>query len=399
MRRWWHVGGPKGAQAQAQAVVPSTPPFVFTPFDVNHVLGTGQSLSVGATSTATSLTQPYSNLMLTSGVQATNFFSNPFLPLVESSVETISSAMANEISALLLASPGVAHNVLVSVHGAGGTPYSGIKKGTTFYQRGMDQVTGAKARAATDGKTHVVRAVTSIHGESDAAAGSTTYQADITQWQSDYETDVKAITGQTLSIPMLHSQNSQGAQWTTPLAMLAAHVANPGKVVLVCSKYHMALSDGTHMTTAGYRHLGEYYAKAYRRIIFDGLPWEPLRPKTITRVGAVITIVFYVPKPPIVIDTTLVALAPGWGFKWSTNGAGTATEGPAVTAVAVTAADTLQVTLASDPGAAGKLRYAYWDQIVADGPRGNLRDSDTTASRFGFDLSNWCVQFEEPISA
>ena len=391
---WWPIKGPRGASSTPTP----DPPFVFTPFDVNHILSTGQSLSTGYGGTATSLTQPYANLMLAGGVAASNVFSDPFLPLVEGpTYETISSAMANKLTELAVLDSISPYASLVSVHGAGGTPYSGIKKGTAFYTQGMDQAAGAASRAATNGQTYVVRAVTSVHGESDAAAHSTTYQADMVEWQSDYETDVKVITGQTLPIPMFHSQCSQGAGWELPLAMLAAHVANPGKIVLVCAKYHMELSDGTHMTTAGYRHLGEYYAKAYRKVVLQGGTWEPLRPKTITRVGTTVTIVFYVPAPPIVIDTTLVAAAPGWGFRWSTNGAGTSTEGPDVIAATVTAPDTLELTLASDPGGAGKLRYAYWDQIGFDGPRGNLRDSDATVSRFGFDLSNWCVQFEEEV--
>jgi hypothetical protein len=332
--------------------------------------------------------------MLGHGVATSIAFGQPFIPLVEGpSYETISSALANHVAWRALTDDALSHAILVSIHGGGGTPYSGLKKGTDFYQRGMDQVTGARSRALTNGQSYVVRCVTSIHGETDTLEHNTHYESDIIQWQEDYETDVRALTGQAAAVPMLHSQNSANAGSTIPLDMLNAHIHAPGKVVLVGPKYHIPYVEGVHLTTDGYRHLGEDYAKVYKRIVIDGLPWEPLRPETITRDGATITITFLVPAPPLVIDTTLVEVAPGFGFVYSdASGAS-----PAVVNVAITAPDTVVITLSSAPVGAGKIRYAYWDQLGNYGPRGNLRDSDATPSRFGYALYNWGVQFEEDV--
>jgi hypothetical protein len=247
-----------------------------------------------------------------------------------------------------------------------------------------------------------VRAVTSVHGESDSLAGSTTYQADIIQWQADYERDVRALTGQTLGIPMFHTQNSQQAGSRIPLDMLAAHVAAPGKVILVGPKYHLPYSDGTHLTTPGYQHLGEDYAKAYRRVVLEGGRWEPVRPKSITRKGAEITIVFHVPAPPLALDTTLVAATPHYGFDYvdDATAPGAPAQGgqsPTVSSVAVIAPDTVRLTLTAPPTVPGRIRYGI-ASLAPDGPRGNLRDSDATRSRFGFDLFNWGVQFEAEIA-
>ena len=348
MRRWWHAAGFRESVAAPETPPPD--PFVFTPFDVNHILGTGQSLSVGYGGTADSTTQPYSNIMLAYGVQAATGFSGAFIPLVESGPETMSSPMANLLTELAVIEGITPFVSLVSVHGAGGTPYSGLKKGTEFFTRAMDQVTGAASRATTNGQTYVVRAVTSVHGESDSIDDSLTYEADIIEWQVDYETDVQAITGQTLSIPMFHTQNSQQAESWIPLDMLAAHIAQPGKVILVGPKYHLQpYFDGTHLTTVGYQQLGEDYAKAYRKVILEGGVWEPLRPKTVSRVGALITIVFHVPVMPLALDTTLVASTANYGFDYvdNTTGRGAPAGGgqsPTVSSVAVTAADTVQIT-------------------------------------------------------
>jgi hypothetical protein len=383
---WWRSKGTRGSAAYA-------------PYDVNHVLCTGQSLSVGANSTAVSLTQPYGNLMLAGGVMATGSFSSPMLPLVESSVETMSSAMANLVSELCL--PDLTHNMLVSVHGAGGTPYSGLKKGQAPYTQGMAQLASGRDRTAALSKSYTVRLVTSVHGESDAIAVNTAYADNIIEWQEDYEADVRAATGQTTPVPMLHSQNSSQAGAITPLAMLDAHIRCPGKSVLVCPKYHLTYSDGLHLDTNGYRHLGEEYAKAYKRIVIDGGVWEPVRPKTVTRNGAVITIVFHVPRPPLVFDTTLVAAANNMGFGY-VNHAATAPaavpggSAPAISSVEIIAEDTVRITLASPPSAPGRIRYAI-DYVLPAGPRGNLRDSDNTQSRFGWPLYNWGVQFEHYI--
>lgn len=395
------VAAPPDAADAAPDVQDAAPPFVFEPHDINHILGAGQSLATGAASTAESTTQPYGNVMLAFGVQANRGFSEPFVPLVESGYETMSSSLANELTRMAALDGIPSYVSLISVHAGGGTPYSGVAKGTELFQRGMDQVNGATIRSGLDGKTHVVRAVTSVHGESDTAARSTTYASDIIQWQKDYEAGVKAITGQQLPVPMFHTQNSQNGRSRIPLDMLAAHVAAPGRAILVGPKYHLAYLDGTHLTTASYKHLGEDYAKAIRRVVLQGKTWEPVRPKTVTRSGNVITITFHVPAPPLALDTTRVAATAHFGFDYVPSETPMAMpapygQNPTVQSVTVTGPDTVQITLSSIPPTPGRIRYGI-TYVDPNGPRGNLRDSDATVSRYGFDLFNWCVQFEEPI--
>lgn len=388
-------------------------------FDINHVLSTGQSLAVGVSGAPpTTLTQPFHNVMFNTGVMAGGEDLTAFVPLVEGDnipgskvrVETMSASFANLVTELALAS-GLTHDILLSNHASGAKSYWQLKKGTKYYANGMAQVTAAAAIAKQLGKSYVVRAVTTVHGESDHADKSTRYAQDLLEWQSDYEHDVQAITGQTESVPLFETQISS---WTRmmggtetsgiPMAQLAAHLAKKqrlGGVVLVGPKYHLPYSsDGVHLSMEGYRQMGEDYAKAYKRVVIDREPWEPLRPIAVTREGAVITIKLLVPSPPLVLDTTLVSDPGHFGFEYF-DAAGTST--PTITSVEIAGADTVRITLEREPTAENRrIRYAYTAARhlkagPTTGPRGNLRDSDATKSRSGKRLFNWCIHFDEAV--
>ncbi|MBS2019960.1 MAG: hypothetical protein JST00_44260 [Deltaproteobacteria bacterium] len=426
------------------------PPVPYRHFDVNHVLSTGQSNSVanGGTPVLTTA-QPYGNLAFDTGVMpgqscdgsGCRAYAKPiaFVPLVEGdrffsyAVETMSSGLANEITKLgqerfLAGKP--RHDVLVTLHGRSGNTYFCLRKGGCDFKgepagylppftEAMMHVADAKALAQAAGKSYVVRAVTAIHGESDHYSYSTNtaefplpsthggpvvtnYADGMLEWQHDYEEGVKAITGQAVPVPLLMLQmsnwndvpQSKVATW-----QLEAHVRAPGKVVVVAPGYAIGYaSDCLHFTNHGERRIGEYFAKAYARIVMEGRPWEPLRPKSVTLAGNVITAQFVVPKPPLVLDTSAVVNPGNYGFE-VVDGSATP---PAITNVAVTAPDKVTITLASAPTGPVRLQYAYRATPqtcpgTQQGPRGNLRDSDDTPSLYGYDLANWAVHFDEPV--
>lgn len=385
-----------------------------TKHDINQILSTGQSLSIGLDGgRAISLDQPYSNLMFSSGVIAGGNPAPTLVPLVEGKAtnpshpdqETMSSGLANQISKWAL-DLGQQHTVLMSVHGVSHYVYAQLKKGTPPYMAGLAQARAAHQAALAEGKGHVVRAVTVVHGESDDFDHNEDYQAEIREWQNDYETDVRAITGQSEPIPMIHSQLSSFVKTNLtsdlPIAQLREHVASNGKTVLVGPKYHLNYAiDGVHLTNDGYRRMGEEYAKAYRAIVLEGKRWEPLRPETVTRQGNVVTVKFIVPAPPLVMDTNLVKDPGANGFEFYQEGGAPVK----ITGVQIVSQDTVKITLSGEPtGANKRLRYAYTASAIGvsagpvTGPRGNLRDSDPTIARVGgAALYNWCVHFDEPM--
>lgn len=375
------------------------------------MLSTGQSLSVGANGyPALTTTQPYDNIMFAPGVIPGGEGLRKFTPLVERGLETMSSSFANLVGKLARDEfPGASnldpHDLLVSAHGVSGVGYWALKRGTKPYAIGLAQVKAGRDLAKAQGRGYLVRAVTNVHGESDHVRQNLRYESDLLTWQADYERDVRAITGQSEPVPMFETQMSSFTRYGAkaspiPGAQLAAHVHAPGKVILVGPKYHLPYaSDGIHLTSEGYRHMGEDYAKAYRRVVLEGRSWEPVRPKRITRVGATLVVTFYVPSPPLVLDTMRVHDPGSFGFEYEETGP----HAPTITNVAVTGADTVTITLSAPSTAKGaRLRYAFTGNPHAKagpvtGARGNLRDSDVTPSRSKNELFNWCVHFDETV--
>jgi len=433
---------------------PGTPAVPYIDYAVNHVLVTGQSNSVANSGTPVlSAAQPHSNVMFDTGVMpmtqcdgaGCRAFDPPssFVPLVEGDnffgygVETPAAGIANEITHLakeryqgVVKGLPADHSVLVSLHGRSGNTYWCLRKGgcnykpgyLSPYEQGMMEVEAAKSIAAAANKSYVVRAVATIHGESDhysytdgtqefpiAGTDGTpgkikSYADGLIEWQADYEASIKAITGQTQPVPLFVSQisgwndthYSKVAQY-----QLEAHERAHGKVVLVGPSYHLATdqNDCRHFTNHGQRRLGEYFAKAYARVVFEGRPWEPLRPKAVTRVGAVITVAFHVPVPPLAIDTQRVAEVASYGFTY-TDGSGAP---PNITSVELAGPDAVKITLSSAPTGADKhLMYAQ-NQVpftcigTPNGARGNLRDSDASPSQYGYELHNWAVHFDVAV--
>ncbi len=372
---------------------------------LHHILGTGQSLSVGWNgSPPLTTTQPYGNLML-SGQEQTGA---DLVPLVEGPnlhgalVETISSALANTLTAR---SPRTNYTSIVTRHGEGSVAYAGLKKGTSWYARGLEQIQKAQAAALARGGAYRVAAVTTVHGESDHLAGNgPVYERYLREWQADYQADARRLTGQTNAVPLFFCQMSSHTKYNAatsliPGAQLSAAENSP-VLFLVCPKYFLTYSDGVHLTAASYRHLGEYYGKVLKQVLVDKADWKPLLPTRITLSGSVITADFHVPVPPLCFDTNAVLAQVNRGFEYTDDAGGTP-----IAAVALADADTIRITLQAAPtGAHPRLRYAYtgvagsWagcDQAGA--ARGNVRDSDATPSLYGNPLPNWLVHFDHPL--
>ncbi len=425
-------------------------------FDVNHILSTGQSNAVANAGTPVLTTaQPYQNTMFTSGVMTSSNcdgdgctgYETPssMVPLVEGdqffnyAVETMSSGLANAASQLAqsvylagntvatqlnthLSLQGRSGNVMYCIRMGGcGSWYPG--RGYIYpFEAALRDVQAGLTLARAQGKSYAVRGVTLIHGESDhygyediypmasstGAAGAVRNYADaLLELQRDYEREVRAISGQTVAVPLyvaqMHSWSTDGNHMTSAVTLdqYEAHKRAPGNVILVGPTYMIPFAnDGIHFTNHGNRRLGEYFAKAYAKTALTGTAWEPLRPLRVTRSGASISVKFMVPAPPLVLDTGAVTNPGNYGFEYSDQGASAT---PTIVAVALESADTVRITLSAEPlNTARTLRYAYTRPTAPGvgptlGVRGNLRDSDATPSLYGYALQNWSVTFSEPV--
>jgi hypothetical protein len=245
-----------------------------------------------------------------------------------------------------------------------------------------------------------------IHGESDAAAGTIDYDDKIAEFATDYDGDIRAITGQAGAVPLFLCQVSSWTYWdlTTsaiPIYQRTAATIN-ANIHLVCPKYHLPYTDELHLTADGYSQLGEHYAVAIFNELW-GSGWQPLEPTSVSRTGAVITATFNVPSGgTLVLDDTSIDDPGNYGFEYVDAGDGNSVS---ISGVALNGTDSVDITLSDTPtGTAQKLRYAYTGTSgngggATTGPRGCLRDEDDRyISRYGYNLYNWCVHFEESIA-
>jgi|GEM_PF-2144998 len=364
---------------------------------VHHILIVGQSLALGVEGTPALSTQPSAQHLRFYSENGSDYLS----PLFEAACETIASSAAGQAA---LTAPDL--RLLFSNVGMGGADYSLLKKGTANYASGLEQFRRAPAVLACRLLRHWPSALFCVHGEGDW--NNPHYDLDIRQWQQDYEADIRKLSGLPVRVPMFHTQISAwtagggGPHALSPYKVLAEAEAHPDRTILVGPKYFLpyALPLGQHLNNYGYRWLGAYYGKVYKRVVIDGQPWSPLCPIRITRSGAVITAKFHVPVPPLVLDTINVSDPGNYGFEYYDD----SPQPPTITNVELLPdQDAVRITLSAEPtGSNQRLRYAYTGIPGQPGgpftgPRGNLRDSDSEPSLSEDPLYNWCVHFDKPI--
>lgn len=395
-------------------------------YEINHVFNYGQSLSVGQATPVISVTQNYDNVMFTRGMRPQYDYPTEnnaqwyaaLVPAVEAQsptqsilAETPSMGTGDMIKERILYEDGMAYTAMkyqiaLSAPGYGAKPLVELKKGTVHYTRMMDQATYGMSLANAAGKTYAVQAVTWTQGENDYIIDtpSATYLAMLNTFVSDFNSDFKAITGQTKSVPLISYQVASHKVYgkTTPLIALAqadAEETNP-LVYIATPMYHFdyAGPSDAHLTSISSRWLGAYYGLAYKRIVIDGQDWKPVKPLSSMKQGAILTVKFNAPSGRLELDTTNVSAATNYGFELVDSVGNLLT----ISSVSLMGPDTVKVVAASPIPAGAKLRYAWSATGTVgrtDGPRGNLRDTQGYSIVFDKNginkpMHNWCVIFE-----
>lgn len=321
----------QGLSAIPRPAVPA--PFFWIP-------STGQSLATGyGTQTTRSTTQPFSNKMLIDslGIASGYVITNPNAPTLSLQPltcpahgaqgtmgnlaaypenafgENLDVALANQLSYLSQKFNYQAiWQIGPSMLAQGGQPMTVIQKNGTgnAYAASLYELNAYKRLL---GFSPLCPGVILTHGENDAIPPTNTlagYLAQLQALQSNYQTDISAITGQTTTIPLyMTQQHSQpfslaGLPFTSA-AMFQAFLSNPSLFVLVGTKYQLfPTPDSLHQTEDGYRVLGEKIAQAIFWPRIYGQPWKPLYPTAVSRSGTTVTISLYVPVAPLVFDVT-----------------------------------------------------------------------------------------------
>jgi hypothetical protein len=165
--------------------------------------------------------------------------------------------------------------------------------------------------------------------------------------------------------------------------------------------------EGVHLTSEGYRELGEKIGEVYYERVVLGKDWQPLEPTSVEHQGTNITIHFHVPVPPVVWDAELAPPHPSVEA-WK-NGKGfevTSATGEKVTIVsAAISGEAVVLQCASAPGRDARVGYA----MVGEKNRmstpfrgffrwGLLRDSDPFKGAVtGVVQPNFVVAFERTM--
>ncbi len=412
-------------------------PATVSPWDWNGIIGTGQSLAVGTTP-ITSDTQPYDNLMLSLGDATVPPFDPAsselsMVPLVEPIRpagsgfprpypdniwgETPHSAMANQITALAQPEPGGDYVSVHTVVGESGQGMSEIEKGAVdtgetgrAYAASIFEVEAISRLADESSSTYGVGAIVLTHGETDAGNGN--YDDQIVQMWSDYNADIAAITGQTRSIPLLVSQQhayptTAGTRSVATQIQWELGLQHAGDIICTGPKYqYEGGDDGIHLTSRGYRQLGEKLGQIYYQTVVLGQGWQPLQPIGVERDGArTVVASFHVPVPPLVWDEDMPSPHQDYLTEWAL-GRGFEVRARAtefvITSVEIVG-DTVAITCDSDlPESDLVVAYAATSDgtpMVGGSHRwGHLRDSDPHVGLgTGDPLPNYAVAFERPV--
>jgi len=404
-------------------------------WDLNGIIGTGQSLSVGVSGMPLRATaRSFHNLKLdlgnrfwpAAGADSSRLSLVPLHEPIRPAArgypapypgnvygETPHTCMASQITRLVLdASLGRGDYVSVhSVVGESGQPLSVIGKGaartlaTGFaYESSLFETRAIARLAKAAQRSFGVAAIVLTHGESDAE--NPEYErALLALWQS-YNSDLSQITGQTAVIPLLLTQqsscpNQAGSLAASALAAWRASRAAGSSVVCVGPRYQYSYAeDGAHLDSLGYDQLGEKYGQVYFESVLRGRLWQPLSPLSASREGDRIRVEFQVPVPPLAWDDQLppaTAARPEWaagrGFELSSL------DTPLTIASVEIGASSVVLHAPGAPPGPLLLRYAATAASRAR-PRGSyrwgqLRDSDPfVGATTRMPQPNYAVTFE-----
>ena len=386
--------------------------------EVAHIIGYGQSLSVGYLSTPViSTTQPHDTLRFNSGTRPVDALPRTSLvPLVETVYwghgETPSAGTAVAIKELIALENGLAYTdhkyqLLISADGRSGRSLAELADPVGAWyvelvqsiQKGYDFATAAS-------KTFGVYAMTWTQGEADYGLNSTAayYIAGIEALRQQVETSANGITGRSDVVKMISYQTGCHKYYGKAYPFIALAQLQASKdydnIFMACPTYQFAyLGDNLHLPAASSKKLGFYYGLAYKRIVVDGEDWKPLMPISKTVQGKLALVKFNVPMGRLAIDTTTVTANTNYGFNLFDAGGAEVT----ITSVEITSPDTVKIVSPVNITAGFKLQYAFYGTGTtgsSNGPRGNLRDTQGDTIVFdptglNFPAHNWCVMFEE----
>jgi hypothetical protein len=176
----------------------------------------------------------------------------------------------------------VLHDVAV-----GGTSLVNIDKGggTKSYAAALNEIKNAKHLANAISKTYALDCFVFSHGEADGGTDGAYQSGVITYNESHLQVDLKAVTGQTATIPLLLTQQTSSPVWgpsgAPPFSAAAQlRLATRTGYALACTSYQYPYTGGfgQHLTAQGYDLRGEKIGQVRDVFVRQGGSWTIPRP-------------------------------------------------------------------------------------------------------------------------
>lgn len=335
------------------------------------------------------------------------------VPLVEGATETPTSGIFEALKERIKSVYGLYFTeqnfrFIGSCAGFGGRTIGQINKGTNFYTCLLNDITSAKALADAAGKTYGVPAMIWLQAEQNFSTPQATYLSAWRQFKSDFNADVKAITGQTADVLFVTEMPSSMGEYgvTYPLSdfALAQSAQQDADTALSGPAYFYDYTNAAHLTGSSYKWCGALLGS----MLFDfwlggGAKPTPLNVVGTTRLGNTLLLTL---NRPYVVDNVRVSAALQSGFRLISSGGA---EIPMT--VSFPSPLTIKLVAASSPVGAA-LSYACMSDnpsfnvtssnIRFQGPRGNIRDAsgDTLIFNGGglnFPLNRWLTMFSQTV--
>ncbi len=297
--------------------------------------------------------------------------------------------------------------------GKGATAIKQLGKDSKPYQRFLDNIRNACEKAQRHGWRFVVPALCWMQGESDITDyPSTDYQLLFKQLASDFNRDIKAITGQQQRVEFILYQANPVSRATRFNPQSYACIESRVPTFLMeqvrdDSSCHASgptypytfPREAIHIDAVGQQLNGQLAAMSALDILRHLSHPRGLFPVATDSDDKTVHIRFQIPSPPLQFDTIQVRKAANYGFS-------VITPDNRNIAQQVSLVDNQIEIRCSEVPVGAKVRYAINGQKGKSGrlsgPRGNLRDSQgdslsITIDNKRYPVHNWCWQFDIPI--
>ena len=294
--------------------------------------------------------------------------------------------------------------------GHGLTDIKGLMKPVGPYNKFIEEIAHAYQNAQEMGWDFQIPAVCWMQGESDIADyPNTDYKALFHQMYNDLNTDIKQITHQANNIRIICYQSSaltkgdrfknnnfDGTEGRTPEIQMEL-VREDSLIWAMGPTYpYDFMREALHIDAVGQKRIGDLAAKSALGIIRNDSRFIGLVPLKTQVEGNTVSIIFYVPTPPLCFDTIQVMKADHYGFNIIRQ------DNTDIVSNVILQGDTVVITCQESPIGC-RIRYGVNGEFHKGGrlhgSRGNLRDSQGKIRKVRingktYPQDNWCYIFD-----